>query len=93
MEKYYVRSNCQRTRTFCVNASSVFVRIRVFHALQEEDIQFLYNENTAKQSDNIMDKWIQSFTQSLIQFFKAEMDGEEKTPQTHTLLIFLLLSS
>uniref|UniRef100_A0A671U4L8 Isoleucine--tRNA ligase, cytoplasmic n=1 Tax=Sparus aurata TaxID=8175 RepID=A0A671U4L8_SPAAU len=42
---------------------------------KEEDIQFLYNENTAKQSDNIMDKWIQSFTQSLIQFFKAEMDA------------------
>ncbi|KAK7886766.1 hypothetical protein WMY93_026387 [Mugilogobius chulae] len=41
----------------------------------EENIQFLYNENTAKQSDNIMDKWIQSFTQSLIQFFKAEMDA------------------
>ncbi|XP_051931486.1 isoleucine--tRNA ligase, cytoplasmic [Hippocampus zosterae] len=44
--------------------------------LQKEDgIEFLYNENTVKQSDNIMDKWIQSFTQSLIQFFKAEMDG------------------
>uniref|UniRef100_A0A3P9MJ86 isoleucine--tRNA ligase n=1 Tax=Oryzias latipes TaxID=8090 RepID=A0A3P9MJ86_ORYLA len=44
--------------------------------LQKEDgIGFLYNENTAKQSDNIMDKWIQSFTQSLIQFFKAEMDA------------------
>lgn len=42
---------------------------------KEEEIQFLYNENTAKQSDNIMDKWIQSFTQSLIQFFKAEMDA------------------
>ncbi|XP_072522622.1 isoleucine--tRNA ligase, cytoplasmic [Salminus brasiliensis] len=42
---------------------------------KEEDIQFLYNENTAKPSDNIMDKWIQSFTQSLIQFFKAEMDA------------------
>ncbi|XP_032368663.1 isoleucine--tRNA ligase, cytoplasmic [Etheostoma spectabile] len=42
---------------------------------KEEDIEFLYNENTAKQSDNIMDKWIQSFTQSLIQFFKAEMDA------------------
>ncbi|XP_017264217.1 isoleucine--tRNA ligase, cytoplasmic [Kryptolebias marmoratus] len=42
--------------------------------LQKEDnIQFLYNENTMKHSDNIMDKWIQSFTQSLIQFFKAEM--------------------
>ncbi|XP_034724787.1 isoleucine--tRNA ligase, cytoplasmic [Etheostoma cragini] len=44
--------------------------------LQKEDnIEFLYNENNAKQSDNIMDKWIQSFTQSLIQFFKAEMDA------------------
>ncbi|CAG07066.1 unnamed protein product, partial [Tetraodon nigroviridis] len=42
---------------------------------KEEDNQFLYNENTAKQSDNIMDNWIQSFTQSLIQFFKAEMDA------------------
>lgn len=42
---------------------------------KEEGIQFLYNENTAKQSDNIMDKWIQSFTQSLIKFFKAEMDA------------------
>ncbi|XP_061147460.1 isoleucine--tRNA ligase, cytoplasmic [Syngnathus typhle] len=44
--------------------------------LQKEDgLEFLYNENTAKQSDNIMDKWIQSFTQSLIQFFKTEMDA------------------
>uniref|UniRef100_A0AAR2JLN9 isoleucine--tRNA ligase n=1 Tax=Pygocentrus nattereri TaxID=42514 RepID=A0AAR2JLN9_PYGNA len=42
---------------------------------KEEDIQFLYNENTAKPSDNIMDKWIQSFTQSLIQFFKTEMEA------------------
>lgn len=42
---------------------------------KEQDVQFLYNENTVKQSDNIMDKWIQSFTQSLIQFFKEEMDA------------------
>ncbi|XP_064823508.1 isoleucine--tRNA ligase, cytoplasmic isoform X2 [Oncorhynchus masou masou] len=42
---------------------------------KEEGISFLYNEATAKRSDNIMDKWIQSFTQSLIQFFKAEMDA------------------
>uniref|UniRef100_A0A8D3AS32 Isoleucine--tRNA ligase, cytoplasmic n=1 Tax=Scophthalmus maximus TaxID=52904 RepID=A0A8D3AS32_SCOMX len=42
---------------------------------KEDEMRFLYNENTAKQSDNIMDKWIQSFTQSLIQFFKAEMDA------------------
>uniref|UniRef100_A0A8C7GLV9 Isoleucine--tRNA ligase, cytoplasmic n=1 Tax=Oncorhynchus kisutch TaxID=8019 RepID=A0A8C7GLV9_ONCKI len=42
---------------------------------KEDGISFLYNEATAKRSDNIMDKWIQSFTQSLIQFFKAEMDA------------------
>uniref|UniRef100_A0A1A7Y5T2 Isoleucine--tRNA ligase, cytoplasmic n=1 Tax=Iconisemion striatum TaxID=60296 RepID=A0A1A7Y5T2_9TELE len=42
---------------------------------KEGGVQFLYNENTMKQSDNIMDKWIQSFTQSLIQFFKAEMNA------------------
>ncbi|KAJ3601900.1 hypothetical protein NHX12_029661, partial [Muraenolepis orangiensis] len=42
---------------------------------KEEDVAFLYNENTVKQSGNIMDKWIQSFTQSLIQFFKAEMEA------------------
>lgn len=35
----------------------------------------MYHEGTAKTSNNIMDKWIQSFTQSLIQFVKAEMDG------------------
>ncbi|KAI7795335.1 isoleucine--tRNA ligase, cytoplasmic [Triplophysa rosa] len=40
---------------------------------KEEAIEFLYNERTASLSDNIMDKWIQSFTQSLIQFFKDEM--------------------
>lgn len=40
---------------------------------QDEGREFLYNENTVKESNNIMDKWILSFTQSLIQFFKAEM--------------------
>ncbi|XP_048878038.1 isoleucine--tRNA ligase, cytoplasmic [Brienomyrus brachyistius] len=44
--------------------------------LQKEDgILFLYNEHTAQPSENIMDKWIQSFTESLVQFFKAEMDA------------------
>lgn len=50
---------------------------------KEDEVQFLYNESKAKQSDNIMDKWIQSFTQSLIQFFKAEMNGETDALQTH----------
>ncbi|NXI48488.1 SYIC protein, partial [Galbula dea] len=40
---------------------------------KDEGREFLYNENTVKESKNIMDKWILSFTQSLIQFFKAEM--------------------
>ncbi|XP_062400716.1 isoleucine--tRNA ligase, cytoplasmic [Sardina pilchardus] len=46
------------------------------HRLQkEEGTPFMYHEGTAKTSSNIMDKWIQSFTQSLIQFVKAEMEG------------------
>ncbi|XP_069721593.1 isoleucine--tRNA ligase, cytoplasmic [Phaenicophaeus curvirostris] len=40
---------------------------------KDEGREFLYNENTVKESNNVMDKWILSFTQSLIQFFKAEM--------------------
>ncbi|GAA6107926.1 isoleucine--tRNA ligase, cytoplasmic [Tachysurus ichikawai] len=52
-----------------------FLVQNVLRLQKEEDIKFLYNEDTAKPSDNIMDKWIQSFTQSLIQFFKAEMDA------------------
>ncbi|XP_066051139.1 isoleucine--tRNA ligase, cytoplasmic [Chamaea fasciata] len=40
---------------------------------KDEGREFLYNENTVKESNNIMDKWIISFTQSLIQFLKAEM--------------------
>uniref|UniRef100_A0A671KBT9 isoleucine--tRNA ligase n=1 Tax=Sinocyclocheilus anshuiensis TaxID=1608454 RepID=A0A671KBT9_9TELE len=40
---------------------------------KEEAVEFLYNESTVSVSDNIMDKWIQSFTQSLIQFFRDEM--------------------
>ncbi|XP_005508940.2 isoleucine--tRNA ligase, cytoplasmic isoform X1 [Columba livia] len=40
---------------------------------KDEGREFLFNENTVKESNNIMDKWILSFTQSLIQFFKAEM--------------------
>uniref|UniRef100_A0A8C9FXD1 isoleucine--tRNA ligase n=1 Tax=Pavo cristatus TaxID=9049 RepID=A0A8C9FXD1_PAVCR len=41
--------------------------------VDDEGREFLYNENTVKESNNIMDKWILSFTQSLVQFFKAEM--------------------
>lgn len=54
---------------------------------QEDEVTFLYNLTTAKQSDNIMDKWIQSFTQSLIQFFKAEMDGETALESNLLLVI------
>uniref|UniRef100_A0A8C1VQ72 isoleucine--tRNA ligase n=1 Tax=Cyprinus carpio TaxID=7962 RepID=A0A8C1VQ72_CYPCA len=42
---------------------------------------FLYNESTASVSDNIMDKWIQSFTQSLIQFFRDEMGDYTVVPK------------
>lgn len=38
-------------------------------------MEFLYNENTVKESANITDRWVLSFMQSLIGFFKTEMTG------------------
>lgn len=52
-----------------------FLMQNIYRLHKEENVQFLFNENTAKPSSNIMDKWILSFTQSLIQFFKAEMSA------------------
>ena len=44
--------------------------------LQREDgVEFLYNENVFALPDNYMDRWVLSFTQSLIKFVKAEMAG------------------
>ncbi|TRY85097.1 hypothetical protein DNTS_023042 [Danionella cerebrum] len=40
---------------------------------KEEKVEFLYDERTVAPSVNIMDQWIQSFTQSLVQFFRDEM--------------------
>lgn len=44
---------------------------------REEKQTFAYNEakKTSDLSDNIMDKWIVSFTQSLLQFLKEEMQA------------------
>ncbi|XP_059572023.1 isoleucine--tRNA ligase, cytoplasmic isoform X1 [Alligator mississippiensis] len=55
------------------NAYRFLVQNVVILQHKEEGKEFLYNENTVKQTNNIMDKWILSFMQSLIQFFKAEM--------------------
>jgi len=40
---------------------------------RENGITFLYNENAVEQPDNYMDRWILSFTQTLIKFVKQEM--------------------
>ena len=43
--------------------------------LQEDGVEFVYNDNTSQTPDNYMDQWILSFTQSLIKFVKQEMKG------------------
>ncbi|XP_060095862.1 isoleucine--tRNA ligase, cytoplasmic [Heteronotia binoei] len=55
------------------NAYRFLIQNVVILELKEEGKEFLYNENTVKENNNIMDKWILSFTQSLIHFFKVEM--------------------
>ncbi|XP_068108961.1 isoleucine--tRNA ligase, cytoplasmic [Hyperolius riggenbachi] len=52
-----------------------FLMQNIHRLHKEEGVQFQYNENSERPSSNIMDKWIVSFTQSLVQFFKAEMSA------------------
>ena len=42
---------------------------------QNHDFKFSYDASQLKASDNIMDRWIISFTQSLLLFIKQEMAG------------------
>ncbi|XP_068622439.1 isoleucine--tRNA ligase, cytoplasmic [Battus philenor] len=48
-----------------------FLMQNVERIVQEDNIDYKFNENT--ESENVTDKWIMSFTQSLIQFVKKEM--------------------
>ncbi|KAF3816043.1 hypothetical protein GH733_016148 [Mirounga leonina] len=45
----------------------------VLRLQKEEEMEFLYNENTVKESANITDRWILSCMQSLVGFFETEM--------------------
>ena len=38
-------------------------------------MEFHYNEESAELSHNFMDRWILSFTQSLVKFIHKEMTG------------------
>jgi len=42
---------------------------------REEGTKFIYNENSAIRAENYMDKWIVSFTQSLVKFVRQEMQA------------------
>ncbi|XP_071817894.1 isoleucine--tRNA ligase, cytoplasmic-like isoform X3 [Apostichopus japonicus] len=52
-----------------------FLIQNVLRLEREEKHQFLHNEETFQPSSNIMDRWILSFTQSLVKFFREEMEG------------------
>lgn len=43
--------------------------------LKETGVPFLYSETNIDLPENYMDRWILSFTQSLIKFVKQEMQG------------------
>ncbi|XP_071488561.1 isoleucine--tRNA ligase, cytoplasmic-like [Diadema antillarum] len=50
-----------------------FLMQNVDRLQREEKVSFLHNEKTFKPSDNIMDRWILSFTQSLTKYVQKEM--------------------
>ena len=43
--------------------------------MQEEQTQFVYSESSIEHVENYMDRWIVSFTQSLVMFVRQEMQG------------------
>jgi isoleucyl-tRNA synthetase len=44
--------------------------------VQDNNVKFVYDESKLAVLNNIMDKWILSFVQSLVVFFEAEMAGK-----------------
>ncbi|KAK3601599.1 hypothetical protein CHS0354_027846 [Potamilus streckersoni] len=52
-----------------------FLMQNVARLEKEEEIKFLYNIDKSEISDNYMDRWILSFTQSLIRFVRQEMQA------------------
>ncbi|XP_040853139.1 isoleucine--tRNA ligase, cytoplasmic isoform X4 [Ochotona curzoniae] len=75
------------------NAYRFFIQ-NVFRLQKEEEIEFLYNEHTVRESSNITDRWILSFMQSLIGFFETEMgeNGVEDCVTALETLFSVLLS-
>ena len=57
----------------CIKRS--FLYLKYFRLEKEEGIKFKYREEDLGKSNNIMDKWILSFVQSLVLFLKQEMNG------------------
>ncbi len=54
----------------------------IWLCFQEEGVQFMYSENKVERPVNYMDRWILSFTQSLIKFVKQEMTGKNNYCKT-----------
>nr|XP_055165926.1 isoleucine--tRNA ligase, cytoplasmic isoform X1 [Nyctereutes procyonoides] len=54
------------------NAYRFFIQ-NVLRLQKEEEMEFIYNENTARESANVTDRWVLSCMQSLVGFFETEM--------------------
>lgn len=54
------------------NAYHFFIQ-NLLRLQKEEEIEFLYNENTVTENNNITHWWILSFVQSLMGFFETEI--------------------
>lgn len=52
-----------------------FLSQNIIRLEQEDNVTFQFDENICQPSENVMDCWILSFTQSLLIFVKKEMDA------------------
>ena len=57
-----------------VSCAALHMYLSLFSNYQEEGISFKHDDTLTYTSTNLMDKWIVSFTQSLLSFVHEEMD-------------------
>lgn len=58
--------------------------VQVVCPLQENNTKLTFGDGEQMSYDNLMDRWILSFTQSLIMFVKDEMNGKWPNISTST---------
>jgi len=83
----------KRLASYHVTVLLILSIFKIIRLEKEEGIKFVYREEDLGKSNNIMDKWILSFVQSLVQFMKQEMKGKSSQLHHNLIMFHCLITS